>query len=128
MKKIVAICLLAALLLCGCSMEETISAGAETLLRSVAENEELQTWIEEHPLDEMAANAKDSLVEKFPVLEDLLNLDNLKEMLKTTGLDLVKEYINSTDPETQEKADTLGAIIKILQPDLEDEVNAVLGE
>lgn len=128
MKRIIAIVLAAALLLCGCSVDQTVSGAAEKLLRSIAENEELQTWIEEHPIDQLASDAKDTLVKKFPVLEQLLDFDNLKQILKTTGLDLMREYLNSTQPETQEKADTLGAIIKILYPDLTDEVDAVLGE
>ena len=128
MKKFIAIFLVVALLLCGCDFQQTVNDAAEQLLRSIAENQELQKWIEEHPIEEMAANAKDTLVEKFPVLEDLLNLDNLKQILKTTGLDLMREFLNSTQPETQEKADTLGVIIKILYPDLTDEVDTVLGE
>ena len=128
MKRFIAITLLLALLLCGCDVQQTVNTAAERLLRSIAENQELQKWIEEHPIEEMASNAKDTLVKQFPVLEDLLDLDNLKQVLKTTGLDLMRQYINSTEPQTQEKADTLGAIIKILYPDLTDEVDAVLGE
>ena len=128
MKRFIAVFLLIALLLCGCDVQQTVNTAAERLLRSIAENQELQTWIEEHPVEEMAANAKDTLVKKFPVLQELLNLDDLKQVLKTTGLDLTREFVNSTQPETQQKAETLGAIIKILYPDLTDEVDAVLGE
>ena len=127
MKRMIAILLLISVLLCGCDFQQTVNDAAEQLLRSIAENEELQKWIEEHPVEQMASDAKDTLVEKFPVLEQLLNLDNLKQILKTTGLDLLREFVSSTQPETQEKADTLGAIIKILYPDLTDEVDAVLG-
>ena len=128
MKRFIAIFLLMALLLCGCDVQQTVNTAAERLLRSIAENQELQTWVEEHPVEKLAADAKDTLVKTFPVLEDLLNLDNLKQTLKTTGLDLMRDYLDSTQPETQLKAETLGAIIKILYPDLTDEVNAVLGE
>lgn len=128
MKRIIALVLLAALLLCGCDMGETVSNATEQLLRSIAENEELQTWIEEHPLDSLAADAVNTLTEKFPALKKLTDTENLKQVLKTKGLALVSEYLSSTEPETQEKAETLGAIIKILYPDLTDEVDAVLGE
>lgn len=131
MKRYIAIFLLIALLLCGCDIlevQKTVNDAEEALLRSIVENEALQKWIAEHPFDELAADAKDALVEAFPVLEQVLDFDNLKQTLKTTGLNLMQEYLNSTQPETREKADTLGAIIKILCPDLTDEVDAVLGE
>ena len=127
MKRIVAFVLFAALLLCGCSTNDTVSSTAEQLLRSIAENEEIKIWLEERLLEETATNIKDALIEKFPSLGKLLDMDNLKQILKTTGLDLLREYIGSTEPETQEKANTLGAIIKILSPELSDEVDAVIG-
>ena len=126
MKRIIALLLLAALLLCGCDMESTVSNATEKLLRSIAENKELQTWIEEHPLDTLTGDAVDALTKQFPTLEKLTDTDNLKQILKTKGLELMAEYLQSTEPETKEKAETLGAVIKILYPDLADEVDAVL--
>ena len=126
MKRIIALVLALTLLLCGCSLQQTADAAFKTLLEKIASNQELQNWLEEHPVEEMTADAKDALVKKFPILEDLLNFDNLKQLLKTTGLDLMNQYISSKSPETQEKAGTLGAIIKILYPDLTDEVDAIL--
>ena len=131
MKRFIAIILLISLLLCGCdilAVQQTVNDAEEALLRSIVENEALQQWIKDHPFDELAAGARDALVEAFPALEQVLNFDNLKQTMKTTGLDLMREYLSSTDPQTQEKADTLGAVIKILCPDLTDEVDAVLGE
>ena len=126
MKRIIALLLLAALLLCGCDMESTVSNATEKLLRSIAENKELQTWVEEHPLDTLAGDAVDALTKQFPALEKLTDTDNLKQILKTKGLEIIADYLNSTEPETQEKAETLGAVIKILYPDLADEVDSVL--
>ena len=126
MKRILILVILAAVLICACDMEQAVRAGGEQLLRSIAENKEIQTWIAEHPIDTLASDAKDTLVRTFPVLEDLLDLDNAKQVIKSTGLDLLREYVASADPETQEKAQTLGAIIQILYPELTDEVNAVL--
>ena len=128
MKRIIALILVATLLLCGCDLQQTADAAFKTLLEKIASNQDLQTWLEEHPVEQLGANAKDTLVKKFPVLNDLLNFDNLKQLMKTTGLDLMNQYLSSSAAETQEKAETIGAIIKILYPDLTDEVDAVLGQ
>ena len=128
MKRIIALVLVITLLLCGCDLTQTVDTTFKALLEKIASNQELQNWLAEHPVEQMTADAKAVLMEKFPILEDLLDFDNLKQLLKTTGLDLMNQYISSTAPETQEKANTLGAIIKILYPDLTDEVDAILGE
>ena len=128
MKRIIALILICTLLLCGCDLQQTADTAFKTLLEKISSNQELQNWLEDHPVEEMTAEAKDALMKKFPILEDLLDFDNLKQLLKTTGLDLMNQYISSTAPETQEKANTLGAIIKILYPDLTDEVDAILAQ
>ena len=128
MKRLIALMLIIALLLCGCDFQQPADNAFQTLLEKIASNQKLQKWLEEHPAEQMGADAKNLLVEKFPVLEDLLNVDNLKQLLKTTGLDLVAQYVSSTTPEAQERAETLGAIIQILYPDLSDEVEAILGK
>ena len=128
MKRLIALILVFALLLCGCDFQQTADAAFQKVLEKIASNQELQTWLAEHPIEDLGANAKDTLVKKIPVLNDLLNFDNLKQLLKTTGLDLMNQYIDSQTPETQEKAETLGAIIQILYPDLTDEVEAILGK
>lgn len=128
MKRIIALILVFTLLLCGCDLQQTADAAFKSLLEKIASNQELQNWLEEHPVEQMTADAKETLMKKFPILEDLLDFDNLKQLLKTTGLDLMNQYVSSAAPETQEKANTLGAVIKILYPDLTDEVDAVLGQ
>ena len=128
MKRLIAMMLIFALLLCGCDFLQTADTAFETLLEKIASNQKLQKWLQEHPVEQMTADAKAVLMEKFPVLEDLMNVDNLKQLLKTTGLDLVAQYVSSTTPEAQERAETLGAIIQILYPDLSDEVEAILGK
>ena len=127
MKRIIALILVFTLLLCGCDLQQTADAAFKTLLEKITSNQDLQNWLAEHPVEEMTADAKAALIERFPVLEDLLDFDNLKQLLKTTGLDLMQQYLDSTAPETQEKAATLGAIIQILYPDLTDEVDTILG-
>lgn len=128
MKKIISIVLFVFLAAVAWNLFSNPDASTEALLKSIAESEELKTWIEEHPADELASDAKDTLVKAFPFLEDLLDVENLKQQLKTTGLDLMRKYMDSTNPETREKADTLGSVIKILYPELTDEVDTVLAE
>ena len=127
MKRLIALILVCALVLCGCDFQQTADAAFQKILEKIASNQELQTWLADHPVEELGANAKDTLVKKFPVLNDLLNFDNLKHLMKTTGLDLMNQYISSKTPETQKKAETIGAIIQILYPDLTDEVDTILG-
>ena len=128
MKRLVTLMLIFALLLCGCDFQQSADTAFETLLEKIASNQKLQKWLEEHPVEQMGSDAKQMLLEKFPALEDLMDFDNLKQLLKTTGLDLVAQYVSSTTPEAQERAETLGAIIQILYPDLADEVEAIVGK
>ena len=128
MKRVIALILVFVLLLCGCDFQQTADAAFQKILEKIASNQELQIWLGDHPVEELGATAKDTLVKKFPVLNDLLNFDNLKQLMKTTGLDLMNQYINSKTLETQKKAETIGAIIQILYPDLTDEVEAILGK
>ena len=106
----------------------TPDASTEALLTSIAESEELKTWIEEHPAEKLAADAKDTLVTAFPFLEPILNLNNLTHVLKTTGLEIVQGYVDNGSPEFIEKANTLGDFIKMLAPELTADVDAVLGQ
>ena len=128
MKKIIGLVILVFLAAIAWNLFSNPDASTKALLQSIAESEELKTWIEEHPIDELAGDAKTTLVKAFPFLEKVLDLNNWKQVLKTTGIDLLREYMASANPETQEKADTLGQVIKILAPDLGDEVDAVLGQ
>ena len=128
MKKIIGLVILVFLAAIAWNLFSNPYASTKALLQSIAESEELKTWIEEHPIDELAGDAKTTLVKAFPFLEKVLDLNNWKQVLKTTGIDLLREYMASANPETQEKADTLGQVIKILAPDLGDEVDAVLGQ
>ena len=122
MKKLIFLLILILIFLCGCSEENTAAAvdAGEALLRTVVESidwEELQSYLEK---------GVDAVLEKFPVLKKLTNREDMQELLKEHGLKLMGEYLNSTDPEVQENAEKLGAIIKILSPELTDEVDAVL--
>ena len=67
-------------------------------------------------------------MEKFPALKTLADREDMQKLLKEKGLDLVREYLESTDTAVQENAEKLGAIIKILSPELSDEVDAIFAE
>ena len=130
MKRLIAVFLLISLLLCGCDIletQKTIHEAEEQLLRAIVENEALQTWIQEHPFDEVAADAKENLLTAFPALEKLLNFDNVHDFFKTRAIEMTQEYLASSDPAAQKRAETLGELTKILFPDLTDEVDAALG-
>lgn len=74
-------------------------------------------------LKDYARQGYDALTERFPALK----AENVKAFLKDNGLDLLNKYIESTDEAMQENARKLGEIIKILNPELTDEVDRVIG-
>lgn len=128
MKKLIGLAVLIFVAAIAWNLFSNPDASTEALLKSIAESEELKTWMEEHPADKLAGDAKDTLVKAFPFLEDLLDVDNLKQTLKTTGMDMMRDYMASANPKTQEKADTLGALIKYLYPELSADVDSILGK
>lgn len=120
MKKMIIPLLILSLLLCGCAGAPEIDA--EAILTKIVENidwEELQGYIQQ---------GTETVLEKFPALKKLTDREDMQELLKDHGLDLIGKYLDSADPAVQENADKLGAIIKILSPELTDEVDKVLAE
>lgn len=73
-------------------------------------------------IQKYASQGYDALTEHFPALRS----ENIKSFLKTNGLQLLNQYVESSDETMQENARKLGEIIKILNPELSDEVNAVI--
>ena len=128
MKKLIGLVVLVFLAAIAWNLFSNPDESTKALLQSIAESEELKTWVQEHPVDQLTGDAKDTLVKAFPFLENVLDLDNWKQALKTTGLDLLRDYVSGASPESREHADTLGAVIRILSPDLADEVDAILGK
>lgn len=108
--------------LCGCSeaASDAANAAGEELLQTIVEK------IDVEELKDYAEQGVDTLVEKFPALKPLTSKADMQEFLKDQGLDLIRKYLESTDAEVQANAEKLGAIIKILSPELTDEVDAVL--
>lgn len=124
MKKI---CLLLCLLLSmamfnGCS---EVAAQVETVAQQVDIEAILTGVIESIDWEELKKYAQegyDALTEQFPALKG----ENVKAFLKENGLDLLNKYIESSDEAMQENARKLGEIIKILNPELSDEVDSII--
>ncbi len=119
MKKLIIPLVLLLILFCGC--EEVVNQiDVEQILRTVVESidwEQLQTY---------AQKGADALMERFPALKTLADEEKMKDILKDKGLDLMNTYLSSTEPEVQENARKLGEIIKILSPELTEDVDAVI--
>ena len=135
MKRIfAALCLWACLILfAGCArMPDQVDVNAiATQIQSVADQFDAEAIItgvidkiDWQELKNYANEGYDSLTEKYPSLKS----ENIKIFLKENGLELINKYISSTDDNMQEKASKLGQILKILYPDLSDEVDAVIGK
>lgn len=120
MKKIIIPLLILSLLLCACG--SAVEIDVEAILSKVVENidwDQLQGYIQQ---------GADVVLEKFPALKTLADREDTQELLKDHGLSLLGRYLESTDPQVQENAQKLGAIIKILSPSLTDEVDAIFAE
>ena len=124
MKKLIIPMVLALVLLCGCG---EIAQQVETIAQNVDVEAIVTGVIEKIDWEQLQSYAKegyDALVKKYPALE----AENVKVFLKNNGLELMNKFLSSTNEETQANADKLGAIIKILYPDLTDEVDQVLAQ
>ena len=128
MKKLIGLVILVFLGAVAWNLFVTPDASTEALLKSIAESEELQVWIDEHPADKLAGDAKDTLITAFPFLEQVLDLENWKQSLETTGLKLIQKYVDDQTPESLEKAQTLGEVIKRLTPELSADVDRILAQ
>lgn len=123
-KLCVLICLLLSIaMFAGCS---EVVQQVETVARQV-DVEALVTEVIEkidwNELKQYAQQGYDALTEHFPALKG----ENVKAFLKENGLDLMNKLIESTDEAQQESARKLGEIIKILNPELTDEVDRIIG-
>ena len=135
MKRIfAALCLWACLILFGgcAQMPDQLDVNSiATQIQSVADQFDAEAIItgvidkiDWQELKYYANEGYDSLTEKYPSLKS----ENIKIFLKENGLELINKYISSTDDNMQEKASKLGQILKIMYPDLSDEVDAVIGK
>ena len=135
MKKI---CILVCLLICvssfsGCSEmagqidKEAILQQVETIASKIDVEAIVTEVIESIDWEELKTYAQegyDALVERFPALK----AENVKAFLKENGLSLLNKFLESSDADMQENARKLGEIIKILDPELTDEVDSVIAE
>lgn len=119
------------LFLCGCSGMpgqlglETISQQLETMASQIdveAIVNEVVERIDWEELKSCAQEGYDALTETYPALKG----ENIQAFLKDNGLELVKKYLQSADEGRQENARKLGEILRILNPELADEVDAVI--
>lgn len=134
MKKITvtAVLLLSLLLFSGCSEmaaqidTEAVIQQVETIASQIDVEAIITGVIESIDWEELKEYTKqgyDALTQRFPALKG----ENIKAFLKEHGLELLNRYVESTDAESQENARKLGEIIKILNPELTDEVDTVIG-
>ena len=70
----------------------------------------------------MAKEGYEALTDRYPALKS----ENIRSYLKENGLSLLNQLVESTDAGTQENARKLGEIIKILNPELTEEVDRII--
>ena len=105
----------------------TVLGGCAETMRQIDIESIVTEAVENIDWDQLELYARegyDTLTTHFPALKS----ENIKTFLKTNGLDLMNRYIENSDAEMQETAKKLGAILKILNPELTDEVNSVITE
>ena len=126
MKKMIVLtlALLSMLMLSGC---DQVMQQVETMAQQInveAVVTEVIEKIDWNELKEYARQGYDALVDHFPALKG----ETIKDFLKTNGLELLSKYVAEGDEAMQENARKLGEILKILNPELADEVSSVIAE
>ena len=126
MKKIcmMLLLLMSIFMLCGC---EQVMDQVETVAQQIDVEEMVTDAIENIDWERLEQNARqgyDAMTEQFPALKS----ENIKAFLKTNGLELLKSYVEKSDTDMQENARKLGQILKILNPELTDEVDSIIAE
>ena len=135
MKRLTAVVFLClcAVFFCGCEqLPQEINA--ETILQQVetlASNIDVETVVTDviesidwEELKECARQGYDALTDRYPALK----AENVRAFLKENGLSLLNRFVESSDADMQENARKLGEILKILNPELCDEVDAVISQ
>ena len=118
-----ALCLSLTLGFTGCAAEG--DAVVKKALESIAENEKIQTWMEEHDLATVSEEAITKFKESIPALKEFLSREDVQEKFKTVGLPLIEELLSYGVETMRLKAETLGNIIRIFAPELKDAVDAI---
>ena len=106
----------------GCSAGDEMT---KTALEALAENEKIQTWLEEHDIASLSASAIEKFKNSIPALKDFLAREDVKEKFETVGLPLIKEFLNYNLESMRIKAETLAKIIMIFAPELNDQVEDI---
>ncbi|MBR2047718.1 MAG: hypothetical protein IJ960_03890 [Oscillospiraceae bacterium] len=107
----------------GCAAEG--EAIVKKALTAIAENEKIQSFLEENDVATMTESAVSKLKESVPVLKEFLAREDVKEKFQTVGLPLIKEFLSYGLESMRLKAVTLGKIICIFAPELENAVDAI---
>ena len=126
MKKI---CILLVMLLTmGCFTGcDAVMQQVETIAQQVDVEGSITAFVESvdwEDLKNYAQQGYDALVNHFPALKG----ENIRSFLRENGLELLKNYVESSDETRQENARKLGEILKILNPELSDEVDSVIAD
>ena len=106
----------------GCSAGDEMTKKA---LEALAENEKIQTWLEEHDIASLSTSAIEKFKNSIPALKDFLAREDVKEKFETVGLPLIKEFLNYNLESMRIKAETLAKIIMIFAPELNDQVEDI---
>ena len=116
------LCLSMALSLAACGGESDLVKKA---LEAIAENEKIQTWLEENDIATVGQAAIDKFKESIPALKEFLSRQDVQEKFETVGLPLIKEYLDYKLETMRLKAETLGKIIMIFAPELTSQVEEI---
>ena len=124
MKKI---CMVLLLLFSMCMFSgcDQVMAQVETVAQQIDVEALVTDAIENINWEQLEQDAKqgyDTLTDLYPALK----AENVKAFLKENGLSLLNKFVESSDFQKQENARKLGEILKILNPELSDEVDSVI--
>ena len=124
MKKIICLMLAFVLVLSmtGCSGETEM---AKKALEALAENEQIQQWLEQIDIATVSESAIEKFKESIPALKEFLAREDVQEKFETVGLPLIKEFLSYNLESMRLKAETLAKIIQIFAPELTEQVEDI---
>lgn len=116
------ICLCMLLCSCGTSKAPT----TEELIRQTIETKDFHNWMLNSNSENYTIKGIQEYAAKFPAFQSLLECSDLETSFAEVGIPILQEYIDGENSEYALNARVLGDMMRVLYPELDDEVNALL--
>lgn len=109
-----------------CSYSTFKAPATEELIRQTIETKDFHNWMLNSNSENYTIKGIQEYAAKFPAFQSLLECSDLETSFAAVGIPIVQEYIDGENSEYALNAMVLGDMMRILYPELDDEVNALL--